>query len=105
MHPWWRGFTGEVLNTAKNKYEIKGTVTKVDDTTVEITELPIYKWTSQFKVELDAMMEKGDIIKVRWLALVAGLRSCSLSAELPRASRKRQRPFRHPDVAEGDGAG
>ncbi|KIY62781.1 type II DNA topoisomerase [Cylindrobasidium torrendii FP15055 ss-10] len=63
MHPWWRGFTGEVVNTAKNKYEVKGTVTKVDDTTIEITELPIYKWTNQFKVELDAMMEKGDLIK------------------------------------------
>ena len=34
---------------------------KIDDTTVEITELPIHKWTQNYKLELEAMMgEKGD---------------------------------------------
>ena len=62
MHPWWRGFKGEIKQTAKNKYDVSGVVTKIDDTTVEITELPIHKWTQGFKAELEAMMvaDKGE---------------------------------------------
>nr|ADL09409.1 DNA topoisomerase II [Omphalotus nidiformis] len=62
MHPWWRGFKGEIKQTAKNKYDVTGVVTKVDDTTVEITELPIHKWTQTFKTELETMLvgEKGE---------------------------------------------
>ncbi|KAJ3755485.1 DNA topoisomerase II [Lentinula raphanica] len=62
MHPWWRGFKGEIKQIAKNKYDVSGVVTKIDDTTVEITELPIHKWTQGFKAELEAMMvaDKGE---------------------------------------------
>ncbi|KAE9383266.1 DNA topoisomerase II [Gymnopus androsaceus JB14] len=62
MHPWWRGFKGEIKQISKNKYDVHGVVTKLDDTTVEITELPIHKWTQTFKAELEAMMvgEKGE---------------------------------------------
>ncbi|KAJ4485455.1 DNA topoisomerase II [Lentinula aciculospora] len=62
MHPWWRGFKGEIKLTSKNKYDVFGIVTKIDDTTVEITELPIHKWTQNFKAELETMMvgEKGE---------------------------------------------
>ncbi|KAF9068525.1 DNA topoisomerase [Rhodocollybia butyracea] len=62
MHPWWRGFKGEIKQTSKNKYEVCGVVTKLDETTVEITELPIHKWTQNFKAELEGMMvgEKGE---------------------------------------------
>ncbi|KAJ7226116.1 DNA topoisomerase II, partial [Mycena pura] len=56
MHPWWRGFIGEVKPTAKNKYDINGIVRKTSATTVEITELPIHKWTQTYKAELEAMM-------------------------------------------------
>ncbi|KAJ3931519.1 MAG: DNA topoisomerase II [Lentinula lateritia] len=62
MHPWWRGFKGEIKQTSKNKYDVSGIVTKLDETTVEITELPIHKWTQSFKAELETMMvgEKGE---------------------------------------------
>jgi DNA topoisomerase II len=60
MHPWWRGFKGEIKQTAKNKYDVSGVITKLDDTTVEITELPIHKWTQTFKSELEAMMAGGE---------------------------------------------
>ena len=61
MLPWWRGFKGGIKKTGEHKYDVTGIVTKIDDTTVEITELPIYKWTQSFKVELEAMIgEKGD---------------------------------------------
>ena len=61
MLPWWRGFTGSIRKSGDNKYDVVGRIKKLDDTTVEITELPIHKWTQNFKAELEAMCgEKGD---------------------------------------------
>ena len=70
MTPWWRGFKGEIKPTAKHKYDVFGVVRKLNDTTVEITELPIHKWTQNYKGELEAMItgdkekEKGALVKV-----------------------------------------
>ncbi|KAK0198122.1 DNA topoisomerase II [Armillaria mellea] len=65
MHPWWHRFTGEVKSTGKNKYEVIGIARKVDDSTVEVIELPIHKWTANFKKDLEAMMagDKTDAVK------------------------------------------
>ncbi|KAI0757603.1 type II DNA topoisomerase [Daedaleopsis nitida] len=61
MLPWWRGFTGTIKKVGDNKYDVLGTVKKIDDNTIEVTELPIHKWTQTFKAELEAMCgEKGD---------------------------------------------
>lgn len=70
MHPWWRGFTGAVTLTAKNKYDVTGIARKVDDTTIEVTELPIHMWTKSFKEQLEGMLtsEKGEApVKVKSL--------------------------------------
>ncbi|KAF8167878.1 DNA topoisomerase [Crassisporium funariophilum] len=56
MVPWWRGFKGEVKFSAKNKYDVFGVVKKLNDTTVEITELPVHRWTGTYKGELEAMI-------------------------------------------------
>jgi DNA topoisomerase-2 len=82
MTPWWRGFKGEIKPAGKNRYDMTGVVRKVDDTTVEILELPIGKWTGTYKKELEAMIlgdkdekekdkEKEGMIKVRHFVLVA----------------------------------
>jgi len=69
MTPWWRGFKGEIKPSSKHKYDVYGVVKKINDTTVEITELPIRKWTQHYKAELEAMItgdkekEKEGIIK------------------------------------------
>ena len=61
MLPWWRGFSGSVKKVGDNKYDVIGIAKKTDDTTVEITELPIHKWTQAYKVELEGMIgEKND---------------------------------------------
>ncbi|KAI8983247.1 type II DNA topoisomerase [Trametes punicea] len=61
MLPWWRGFTGTIKKVGDNKYDVIGVVNKIDETTLEITELPIHRWTQNFKAELEAMCgEKGD---------------------------------------------
>jgi len=61
MLPWWRGFKGNIKKTAEHKYDVTGIARKINDTTIEITELPIHKWTQNYKAELEAMIgEKGD---------------------------------------------
>ncbi|KAG6334084.1 hypothetical protein ID866_5000 [Astraeus odoratus] len=61
MLPWWRGFKGTIKKVGDHKYDVTGIVRKINDTTVEITELPIHKWTQTYKAELEAMIgEKGD---------------------------------------------
>lgn len=66
MLPWWRGFKGTIKKVSEHKYDVTGVARKINDTTVEITELPIHKWTQSYKAELEAMIgEKGDgVIKV-----------------------------------------
>ncbi|OSX67990.1 hypothetical protein POSPLADRAFT_1072653 [Postia placenta MAD-698-R-SB12] len=61
MLPWWRGFNGSIKKVGEHKYDVSGVINKVDDTTIEITELPIHKWTQNYKAELESMCgEKGD---------------------------------------------
>ncbi|KAG5646884.1 hypothetical protein DXG03_001960 [Asterophora parasitica] len=60
--PWWRGFNGEIKTVGKQKYEATGIVRKINDTTVEITELPIHVWTEKYKEFLESLIagEKGN---------------------------------------------
>lgn len=77
MHPWWRGFKGEIKATAKQKYDVTGVARKIDDSTIEITELPIHMWTKNFKEQLEGMMvgEKGDgVVKV--ISILSPGRAC-----------------------------
>ncbi|KAN0123255.1 DNA topoisomerase, type IIA-like domain containing protein [Russula decolorans] len=61
MLPWWRGFKGTIKKTGEHKYDVTGIARKTSDTSIEITELPIHKWTQTYKAELEAMIgEKGD---------------------------------------------
>lgn len=66
MIPWWRGFKGEIKLVAKHKYDVTGVVRKINDTSVEITELPIHVWTEKYKADLEAMIveKDGGLIKV-----------------------------------------
>lgn len=61
--PWWRGFKGEIKLIGKGKYEVCGVAKRVSDTTVEISELPIHKWTQSFKLELEAMITGEKVAK------------------------------------------
>lgn len=67
MLPWWRGFKGTIKKVGEHKYDVTGVATKINDTTVEITELPIHKWTQNFKAELESMIgDKADgAVKVK----------------------------------------
>jgi DNA topoisomerase-2 len=61
MAPYYRGFIGTiVLNEEDNKYYSHGIYTRIDDTTIEITELPIGEWTDDYKEYLEKLIiDKG----------------------------------------------
>lgn len=54
MTPWYRGFKGKIEKVDnKGKYLCSGTARVVDSKTVEIIELPIKKWTDDYKKQLE----------------------------------------------------
>ncbi|WVQ72377.1 hypothetical protein IAR50_001929 [Cryptococcus sp. DSM 104548] len=55
MTPWFRGYKGTIERVDQDKYKVSGTMEKINDTTLEITELPIRKWTQDFKEMLEEM--------------------------------------------------
>ena len=64
MNPWYRGFTGTIRRLSANKWISKGKYKVIDKNTVEITELPIGLWTSEFKSLLD-VYEKGHKVDIQ----------------------------------------
>ena len=63
MMPWYRGFTGKIeYEDDKNEKIIsKGMYRTVKNNSIEIYELPIGKWTDNYKNFLDSLIiEKGD---------------------------------------------
>lgn len=48
IKPWYRNFKGHIIKSG-GKFEIRGEWRQIDATTLEISELPIGKWTSSYK--------------------------------------------------------
>ena len=57
MTPWFRGFTGEVVDLGGDRFKFSGTVRQTSDTEVEITELPVRMWTQDFKDKLEEILK------------------------------------------------
>ena len=53
MTPSYKGFKGQIVKMEDKMYLSKGCYAIVDDNTIEITELPIGKWTDDYKKFLD----------------------------------------------------
>ena len=62
MIPWYRGFKGTIEVEEKHKYITTGVWNRLNQTTIEITELPIGKWTQTYKEFLEALVESNEII-------------------------------------------
>jgi DNA topoisomerase-2 len=61
MHPWFRGFTGSITwDTSKSNYRVKGVWNRIDDETLEITELPVQVWTEKYKKFLESSLEGAE---------------------------------------------
>ena len=51
---------GEITLLPDGRYQISGKLNRIDDETIEITELPIRKWTTEYKAMLEAAMVGGE---------------------------------------------
>lgn len=62
LHPWYRGFSGDIqMRVATGRdmtpsYVISGRVEVVDDSTIVISELPVGKWTTDYKQYLESIL-------------------------------------------------
>ncbi|XP_060604745.1 DNA topoisomerase 2-alpha-like isoform X3 [Ruditapes philippinarum] len=52
MLPSYKNFKGSIYQLIDNKYVVNGEVSIIDDQTVEITELPVRKWTQDYKEDV-----------------------------------------------------
>ena len=59
MVPWYKGFTGDIVKAGSDRFACEGTVHKVDAVTFRISELPVGTWTTDYKVFLESLREKG----------------------------------------------
>lgn len=50
MHPWYAGFKGKIVpDSGGRRYVVSGIWQRIDDRTLEITELPVGTWTQDYK--------------------------------------------------------
>jgi len=58
--PWYRGFRGSIRlteNTDRSGYEVMGVAKRTSPTTIEITDLPVRKWTQDYKEFVSKLLE------------------------------------------------
>ena len=62
MIPWYRGFKGTIVQESEHRYISSGIYSRINPTTIEITELPIKKSTQSYKEFLETLIETNEII-------------------------------------------
>ncbi|GAX77591.1 hypothetical protein CEUSTIGMA_g5035.t1 [Chlamydomonas eustigma] len=73
MHPWYRGFAGSIAEVTSSRrgaesesrsYQCSGVINQLGETTLEVTELPIRKWTQDYKEWLETLIKPEDKAEV-----------------------------------------
>jgi len=57
--PYYKGFSGKVIDLSGGSYMTKGTWSKISDTKIVITELPVGSWVTQYKEFLETFIESS----------------------------------------------
>lgn len=60
ISPWYKGFQGSIVQSEseeKNGYEVGGVVKKSSPTSIEVTELPVRRWTQDYKEFLTKLVD------------------------------------------------
>ncbi|XP_031273762.1 DNA topoisomerase 2 [Pistacia vera] len=64
MHPWYKGFRGTIEKTASKEagvsYTVTGVIEEVNETTLRIKELPIRRWTQDYREFLETIVDQAD---------------------------------------------
>ncbi|KAI9169979.1 hypothetical protein LWI28_020463 [Acer negundo] len=64
MHPWYRGFRGTIEKTASKEagatYTVTGIIEEINDTTLRIKELPVRRWTQDYREFLESIIQQSD---------------------------------------------
>ncbi|RZF39640.1 hypothetical protein LSTR_LSTR001161 [Laodelphax striatellus] len=61
MKPWYKNFLGEIDPIGNDKFVVNGEIGIINDTRLEITELPVGTWTQNYKESvLEVMLHGGD---------------------------------------------
>ena len=56
--PWYKHFRGEIRRIDSRRFVCYGEVAKLNEDTIEITELPVKVWTQEYKEKvLEPLME------------------------------------------------
>jgi DNA topoisomerase-2 len=60
IDPWYKGFTGKIVwnNKDRDGYYVYGKFERLDHETIRITELPLRKWTRDYKNFLEGLQDK-----------------------------------------------
>ena len=61
MTPWYRGFKGDISLSDTGNYTVSGKWKKIDKYTIQISELPIKRWTRDYKALLEDLIQSGDL--------------------------------------------
>ena len=64
MIPFYKGFVGSIEPLNKG-FVITGTFNRLDDNELEITELPIGKWTKDYKTFLEELTKENEVSEIR----------------------------------------
>ena len=65
MTPFYDGFVGDIIaedGKREGSFQVMGKIERLDDTNLFISELPVKKWTQDYKIFLESMMN-GDPTK------------------------------------------
>ena len=57
--PWYKNFQGDTTTGLQNRIVFEGTIAKVDAVTFVVSELPVTRWTNDYKAFLETLVDKG----------------------------------------------
>ncbi|CAK9047877.1 DNA topoisomerase 2-alpha (DNA topoisomerase II [Durusdinium trenchii] len=61
MTPWYTGFAGRIVKSREEgKFEVTGTINYLGEGKAEITELPVKRWTQDYREFLEEHLPKGE---------------------------------------------
>jgi len=65
MKPWYKGYFGNISSETDGRYTVTGVYTILSEDELEIKELPIGKWTRDYKTFLEELAQKDIIDDIR----------------------------------------